>query len=110
MTDAPTEVRHDAAANRFVLADDGREPELVYRKRPGRLILIHTAVPDDLAGRGIGGRLIRIAITRARAEHLTIVPLCPFVQRWLTEHPDEAESVPIDWETQPPPPGSGSDG
>ena len=102
MPDSPTDVRDDTATNRFVVADDGVEAELLYRKRAGRLILIHTDVPDALGGRGIGGRLVRAAIAAAQAEHLTIVPWCPFARQWLTDHPDDAQAVQIDWDTLPP--------
>ena len=103
MPDAPTDVRNDTTASRFVVAADGVEAELRYRKRAGRLILIHTDVPDALSGRGIGGQLVRAAIAQAQAEHLTIVPWCPFARRWLADHPEEAGSIPIDWDTLPPP-------
>jgi uncharacterized protein len=109
MSDAGTDVRHDATASRFVIAENGVEAELLYRKRPGRLILIHTEVPDALGGRGIGGRLVRAAIALARTEHLTIVPWCPFARRWLSDHPNEAEGVPIDWDMLPPPDGGSDD-
>ena len=106
MSDAPNDVRDDTTAGRFVIAEGGVEAELVFTKRPGRLILVHTEVPEVLAGRGIGGRLVRAAIADARAEHLTIVPWCPFARRWLADHPDEAEAVSIDWDTLPPEEGS----
>jgi uncharacterized protein len=102
MSNAPTDVRDDTVASRLVLEEDGVEAELIYRKRAGRMILIHTEVPDALGGRGIGGRLVRAALARARAENLTLVPWCPFARRWLTDHPDEAEGVSIDWDTLPP--------
>jgi hypothetical protein len=52
MSGAPTDVRDDATASRFVIAEDGVEAELLYRKRAGRLILIHTEVPDGSAAEG----------------------------------------------------------
>ena len=103
MSDPPTDVRNDAATGRFVVTEDGIEAELRYRERAGRLILIHTEVPDALGGRGIGGRLVRAAIDHARVENLTIVPWCPFARRWLADHPDEAQDIKIDWDTLPPP-------
>ena len=104
MADAPVnEVRNDVAGSRFVIADNGVEAELVYHQRLGRLVLIHTEVPDALGGRGIGGQLVRAALAHATAEHLTIVPWCPFARRWLTEHPGETQDVAIDWDTQPTP-------
>ena len=83
MADTPTDVQDNTTARRFVIEDDGAQAELLDRKRPDRLILIHTDVPHALAGRGLGGRLIRAAIASTRAEHLTVMPWCPFVERQL---------------------------
>jgi len=100
MPDA-TDVLNDTGASRFVIEVGGVEAELLYRERAGRLILIHTEVPDALSGRGIGGLLVRAALDHARAEHLVIVPWCPFARRWLTDHPTEGADVAIDWDTLP---------
>ncbi len=66
------------------------------------MLLVHTEVPEAWGGRGIGGRLVRAALARAKANGLTVVPWCPFARRWLQEHPDEAAAVTIDWETPRP--------
>ncbi|HUB37371.1 MAG TPA: GNAT family N-acetyltransferase [Streptosporangiaceae bacterium] len=79
---------------------DGQLAELRYRTRAGRLILVHTEVPAALEGRGLGGELVRAAIRKARAESMTLVPLCPFARSWLERHRDEADGVPIDWEAR----------
>lgn len=102
MPEATDDVRNETESSRFVITEKGLEAELIYRKRAGRLVLIHTEVPDALGGRGVGGRLIRAAIAHARAEHFTIVPWCPFARRWLADHPDETDGVAIDWDTLPP--------
>jgi predicted GNAT family acetyltransferase len=86
---------------RFVIVVDGTEAELVYRAPPGKLVLVHTGVPDEIGGRGIAGRLVRAALERAAAEDRVVVPWCPYARRWLREHPDEASAVQIDWEDQP---------
>jgi predicted GNAT family acetyltransferase len=96
-----TEIRDDAERHRYVLDVDGTEAELVYRAEPGRLVLVHTEVPESLGGQGIGGRLVRTAVARAAAEGLTVVPWCPFARRWLKEHADVAETVTIDWRSAP---------
>jgi predicted GNAT family acetyltransferase len=82
---------------RFVVESDGSIAELVYRTEPDRLILLHTEVPGDLGGRGIGGQLVAAAVARAGSEGLTIVPWCPFARRWLKDHADVADTVEIDW-------------
>jgi predicted GNAT family acetyltransferase len=75
----------------------GELAELTYRSRAGRLILMHTEVPESLSGHGLGGELVLGAISKAATEGMTVVPLCPFARSWLERHPDEAAKVPIDW-------------
>ncbi|MFZ0187725.1 MAG: GNAT family N-acetyltransferase [Streptosporangiaceae bacterium] len=84
-------------ASRFELHADGSLAELVYRIRGDRLVLIHTEVPVELEGRGIGGRLVTAAVDRAAREGLTLVPLCPFARDWLERHPEAAGKAIIDW-------------
>jgi predicted GNAT family acetyltransferase len=93
------EVIDNADASRFELREDGWLAELVYRVRGGRLVLIHTEVPLELEGRGIGGRLVTAAVDRAAREGLTLVPLCPFARGWLERHPEAASRAVIDWDS-----------
>ena len=92
-----SDVVDDTAGERFVFTEDGHVAELVYHVHGNRLTLIHTEVPDELGGRGIGGRLVEAAIERARRDQLTIVPNCPYARGWLEKHPDAVEGVTIDW-------------
>ena len=99
--DAP--VVDDTAESRFVIREGGDEAELIYARQGDRLILVHTGVPEAWGGHGTGGRLVRAALARAKADDLTVVPWCPYARRWLQEHPDEASAVTIDWEAPRPP-------
>jgi hypothetical protein len=83
-------------ASRFELRADGWLAELVYRLRGDRLVLVHTEVPVQLEGRGIGGRLVTAAVDRAAREGLTLVPLCPFARDWLERHPEAASKAVIE--------------
>ncbi len=91
----------DVDAGRLVLVQEGLEAELVYRTAPDLLVLVHTGVPEQLGGRGLGGVLVRRAVRKAVAEGRAIAPWCPFARRWLEQHPDEAAAITIDW--SPPP-------
>ena len=95
----PVEVTDNAAESRFELRQDARLAELVYHLRGDRLVLIHTEVPAELEGRGIGGRLVTAAVDRAVREGLTLVPLCPFARGWLERHPEAAGRAVIDWDS-----------
>ncbi len=96
MSDTP-QVTDDQAGARLELAADGYLAELVYRRNGSRLVLLHTAVPAELAGRGVGGQLVRTAVDKAAAAGLTIVPLCPFARDWLERHPDIAARAQVDF-------------
>ena len=87
--------------HRFAIALEGSEAELVYRLDGDRLVLVHTGVPDELGGRGIGGELVRAAVERAEREGLTIAPWCPFARKWLEDHPEEAGRVSLDLSPRP---------
>ncbi len=101
MTDAP-EVTDNREQSRFEIRIGDALARLAYRRRADRLVLVHTEVPEQLSGHGLGGVLTQAAIDRAAAEGLTVVPLCPFARSWLERHPDAAAAVTIDWgETGP---------
>jgi uncharacterized protein len=90
-------VTDNQGGSQLEIHTDGELARLVYRTRAGRLVLVHTEVPESLGGRGLGGKLVQAAISKAAAGDMTIVPLCPFARSWLERHPGEAAKVPIDW-------------
>ena len=81
----------------FRLEVDGQTAVLDTRTEGDRMVLVHTGVPDELEGQGIGSQLVRAALSHAAADDLTLVPECPFARSWLEKHPDEAAAVTIDW-------------
>ena len=91
------QVTDNHAESRFEFRAGGRLAELRYRRYGERLVLLHTGVPAELEGHGIGGRLVAAAIDRAAQEGVTIVPLCPFARSWLERHADTASRATIDW-------------
>ena len=96
MTAVPSVVDNEEAS-RFELTVDGHRAELFYKRRGNRLVLVHTGVPDELEGRGIGGALVTAAIDTAQEHGWTVVPVCDFARGWLERHPDIAAKVDIHW-------------
>jgi predicted GNAT family acetyltransferase len=92
-----SEITDNQAESRLELRAGDRLAELAYRRNGRRLVLIHTEVPPELEGRGIGGALVSAAIDRAAQDGMTIVPRCPFACSWLQRHPDAASRVTVDW-------------
>ena len=87
--------------HRFVYRSDGAQAQLLYRRNGRRLILVHTEVPDELGGRGVGGRLVQAALDDARTNGWTVAPWCPYARNWLERHPLEVAGVDIDWSEPP---------
>lgn len=90
VADAPEEGRLEARI------DGALAGFVTYRRRPGRLSLVHTEVDPAFEGRGVGGALIRAAVMQARAEDLVILPFCPFARDWLARHPEHLDLVPAE--------------
>jgi uncharacterized protein len=90
-TEVPAEVviENNVAEHRFEARLPSGVAELQYRYGgSGTLVLVHTEVPPALEGRSIGARLVRAALEYARANGLTVVPLCPFVTVFIARHPE----------------------
>ncbi len=94
-------VTDDPPHHRLVWHREGDEAELVYRRAGDRLFLIHTEVPEALAGHGIAGQLVEAAVDWARRDKLIVIPWCPYARKWLQEHPATAGKLRIDWKSQP---------
>ena len=67
--------------------------ELAYRRDGDRLVLVHTGVPAELEGRGLGGVLVAAAVDQAEEEGQTVVSECEFARGWLERHPEVAGRV-----------------
>ena len=52
------------------------------------LFLTHTEVPTALEGKGIGSKIVLLALQYTKEHHCTLAPLCPFVAKYLIKHPE----------------------
>jgi predicted GNAT family acetyltransferase len=84
----------NTARHRYELAVDGQVAFIAYRDTAsGTRVLIHTEVPPELNGQGIGSQLVRGALDQIRAESRRIQPSCSFVRAYLSRHPEYADLV-----------------
>lgn len=90
----PDVVDNDAH-NRIEYVDGDLRAQLDYRIDDGTIDLAHTEVPDELGGRGLGGRLVQAAITKAARDDLVVVASCPFAAAWIDENPDAVAEVTV---------------
>ena len=81
-----SEIVNNEAEQRFEVHVDGHLAFLSYRRFPDRFVLVHTEVPPALEGKGIAGKLAATALDFARAAHLRVIPLCPYVAGFVRKH------------------------
>lgn len=86
---------------RLIVEEGGSVAELVYAMDGDRLVLVHTGVPEEMSGKGVGGALVEEAVRKAALAGLTVVPWCPFARSWLRRNPLSAGNVRIDWSSEP---------
>ncbi len=81
---APTVVRNDAKSRYEIHLDDTVAGFTEFREDDhGRLVFPHTEVDPAFAGRGLGGTLVAEALADVAARGETVVPVCPFVVKYL---------------------------
>jgi hypothetical protein len=83
-------VTDNASRSRYELYDDDRFVGFTeYHERDdGALVFPHTVITEPKRGAGYGSTLVRGALDDVRAKGRTIVAECPFVKRFVRQHPD----------------------
>jgi predicted GNAT family acetyltransferase len=80
--------RDNEGRNRFELDIEGIIAFVTYRKSPGAITLVHTEVPPELGGRGVGSRLGRATLDAVRAQGRKLSVECDFIRSFMTKHPE----------------------
>ena len=86
-----TDIVNNRALHRYELTVDGHLAATYYKISDGVITFIHTEVPPELGGRGIGSQLIKGALDQVRSEGLKVIAQCPFVKAYIDKHPDYAD-------------------
>ena len=61
------------------------------RTNAGLIVFTHTEVSRKYEGQGVGSALAQAGLDQARAEGLSVLPVCPFIAGWISSHPDYAD-------------------
>ncbi len=74
--------------HRFELVVDGHLAASFYKIDGNVITFIHTEVPPELGGRGVGSKLVQGALDQVRAAGMKVIADCPFVKAWIGKHPE----------------------
>ena len=100
MTDF-TVTRNDDASRYEIHSGDTLAGFAEFQLRPGAIRFIHTEIDPAFQGQGLASILAKNALTDAAATGDAIVPLCPYIAKYLTTH--EIEGAEIRWPQRPAP-------
>ncbi|MES2780459.1 MAG: GNAT family N-acetyltransferase [Bacteroidota bacterium] len=74
---------------RFELHVDGHIAFIEYiLSKENTMYLTHTEVPKSLEGKGVGSKIVSMALNYIKDKNYTLAPLCPFVAKYLVKHPE----------------------
>jgi predicted GNAT family acetyltransferase len=78
---------------RFELPVGGAVAIAEYRRDGERITLVHTEVPEELSGQGIGSRLAQGVFEALRASGRRAAVQCEFMQGYAKRHPEYADVI-----------------
>ena len=84
-------VSNNPAQQRYELEVDGHIAATYYKTANGVITFIHTEVPPELGGKGIGSGLIKGALDQVRADGLKVIAECQFVKAYIEKHSEYSD-------------------
>lgn len=89
-------VRNDAEGRYEIRVGDQVAGFTEFRPgREGSLVFPHTEIDPAFSGRGLASRLVGGAMADVAARGETVVPLCPFVVKYLRSH--DVDGLDVAW-------------
>ncbi len=88
-----TQIQNEKNFHRFAVHLGDATALLAYKEQGDTIYLVHTEVPAEMEGKGIGGQLAKAALNYARDNGLKVVARCPFVASYLQRHPEYQDLV-----------------
>ncbi len=87
------------------LTDDAATPTTVagytaFQESETHIAFTHTELDDAYQGQGLASQLAAYALADAVSRNLVIIPLCPYMERYLRRHP--IEDARIEWPNRAP--------
>jgi hypothetical protein len=85
-----TEIADNPAAERYEILVEGHLAGFISYALDGeRITMWHTEIEPEYGGRGLAGELAKVALDDVKQRALALVPLCPFVAKFVRRHREE---------------------
>lgn len=74
--------------HQFEFHIDGFIAKIEYFRTGNKIYLTHTEVPGELEGQGIASALVKKVLDAVQQMELKVVPLCPFIDKYIKRNPE----------------------
>lgn len=85
------DVINNKAHHRFELTVEGHLAATYYKIDGDVITFIHTEVPPELSGKGVGSRLVKGALDQVRELGLKVIAQCKFVKGYIDKNSQYAD-------------------
>ncbi|MCB7479789.1 GNAT family N-acetyltransferase [Christiangramia sediminis] len=82
----PYTLHQNVEKNRFEVTHQDLVAFVDYKLHKDEISFIHTEVPRELSGKGIGSFLAKNVLEYAKDKHLKVKPYCPFIKAYIDKH------------------------
>lgn len=86
-----TDVINNKTQHRYEFTVEGHLAATYYKISDGVITFVHTEVPPELGGKGVGSALVKGALDQVRADGLKVIAECPFVKAYIGKHSEYAD-------------------
>ena len=90
-----SDILNNGDQHRYELELEGHLAATYYELEGDVITFVHTEVPPELGGKGVGSKLIKGALDQVRAAGLTVVAQCPFVKAYIEKHPEYQDMLKV---------------
>ncbi|MCP9200803.1 N-acetyltransferase [Gramella sp. GC03-9] len=77
--------------NKFEVLVENHVAFVTYKLHKDEISFMHTEVPEELSGKGIGSFLAKNVLEYAKKNHLKVKPYCPFIKAYIDKHEEYQE-------------------
>jgi len=89
-----TQVTKQANPDRFEISVSGEVAGFAqFVDSDGQRIFFHTEIGEEFGGQGLAGKVVQEALEATRAEGLRIVPVCPYVTKFVSKTDEFSDIV-----------------
>jgi len=82
-----SDIVNNKAQHRYELTVEGHLAATYYEIADGVITFVHTEVPPELGGKGIGSKLIKGALDQVKSDGFKVIAQCPFVKAFIGKNP-----------------------